>query len=765
MKKPVCEKLKRNGCLKEIKSCKWNKESKTCTSYKLSQFEDLAARSKNPASLVKIVCDQLQQLNIIEGVTLLIKTIYGTWISIPMSKIVIDWNNISCPKILFITGVPTLLKTLHELTKRILEISNRRLDEINEQDFTRMTKELNEKSSKITMSAQYFISDYIRHKVSNIDLRKSFALAHNENTSKSIIVYNGCEIHIDTLNHHFKGLMNDALTLQLNIVSCPYMFKKNLSLPANLGFARLDPIPVQYITHGKYKPNPDVREAYVNNAGSKELNISMSLMLQENEKLHVDIQKRIMRILEEFKKLTEDLSEDLFDETYVAYHGTTQEIHTTQTFVTTSFLSTTRSLTTAIEYGSFIYVITIPKRFPVINFNDTYKQILLPIGTYIEVEKIVQLETVKLITCHITEEPLKLDSFISIFQNPCTRDNIITLKKTPPAAAANVEIYNQLLTPMLDYKLSEVTMSTGSSTFYTTIVDGKSYIVKDIVKRRQVIRVLRSDNQVFKRVFNELLASHIYSRVYELATINMSIMDKRSGTLDQPILKETSNYLLFSEWLGSLRELQIMTQNEKNSVYEGMLVDCIMGNWDAFNEGNTAMFRDKPIRPDVGGALFFRGRGDPNVNFKKGSVPNDHMNFAKQASFKKLSIPIEKSDLAIKYLASISAAKVKSRLERVKKDFIVLLDMINEREFAKKYQDMLDHVIDAVKYRDAWYRKNGAAAIKSINYAFVKSAPPGLNGGAAKEIPFQPDKSPMSFTASPAEFKRMLERHQVCARK
>lgn len=748
----ACEELKMTKCLNEPNSCKWNAELKSCKPYKMTRFENCVAKSENFLALLKCCYDRLRKLNIIDGVTILLED-SGDSIqnAIPISKPLV-WNNPTCtPKSIYISGGS---QNSQEAKAAISKIVNRRLDELNSQDVSQVIKTMKKKAVKITPSVQYFIMDYIRYKVS-ADYRKLFALATHEKTSKSVLVYNGCTNLItkdQSIVDIFNPLFADALVLKVKGVCCSQLFTRGMIKD----FVRFKPLSVNNITHGTFLHNPEVRDAYVNNSGSKELNISMSLMLQENEKLHADIQQRILRILTEFKTLADFSPDALFNESYVTYHGTTQEIHTTQTFVTTSFLSTTRSLKTAISYGTFVYAITVPKKFPAINFMDVLKQILLPIGTYIEVEKIVQLGTVKLVTCRITEEPLKLESFISIFQNPCVNDNLITLKKMD----------HKLVKPMLDLKLASIDMPRSSSTFYGTNIDGKPYIVKDIVKRRHNIRVLKSDNQVFQRVFNEVLAAHIYSRVYELETIDIRIMDKRSGFFEQPILNEASNFLLVSEYR-IFRQTPVH-QDERNDIYKGMLVDCIMGNWDAFNPGNVAILSGtkKIIRPDVGGALFFRGRGDANINFKKGTVPIDHMNFAKQDSFKALLVPIEKSNLAIQYLASISSAKVKSRIMQVKKEFTDLLDLIKQREYAKKYQDMLDHVIDAVLYRDAWYRRNGAKAIKSIEFVFVKELSGGVRASGAGTVTqdpaLQPNKSPMSFTASPGEFKRMLERHQVC---
>jgi hypothetical protein len=384
----------------------------------------------------------------------------------------------------------------------------------------------------------YFITECLEYLVDKNKLGTVPWLYVDDNLN-GFIVYTAC----DDVNTKLYKIMT---TEKYPFVNMPIYFNGLSS------YTQFEPISIQAIQHASYIPNSGIRDAYVdslNILGSKELNISMSLFLQDNEYIHDDISKRILVILNEFKTLTKHIS--LCNESYIVYHGTLQEIHNTQTFVTTAFLSTTRSFSTACLYGPDIYVIIIPSKFPVINFNDTLQQLLLPIGTHIKVDKIMR-HPLKLIFCHIKDEPIILDPLIEIFKNPCTRHNHVTLNYIQTLKTSNK---SKLIRHIQKGNELKPVYLKGSSTFFETVIDKTKYYIKDIVKAKapdlvnslqtDQIRVLQSDNQVFKRILNELLAARIYSQVYKLVTQDYQVIDKRHDQLDI----ESSNYLMISQEL------------------------------------------------------------------------------------------------------------------------------------------------------------------------------------------------------------------------
>lgn len=544
----------------------------------------------------------------------------------------------------------------------------------------------------------------------------------------------------------------------------------------------LQPVDIQH--HG-YSPTSFTRELYVFTRGSTELNISMMLFLLENEQIVPDVQDRIIKLLIEFKTIATLHKKSLFDMQYVVYHGTSQLVHKTNTFVTTAFLSTTRLLHVAADYGNVIYAIYVPPFFPVMNFHDNLGQILLPIGTYISIDKVVP-DALKFhndlycsfVQCHIDaskqkELPSLIDQYIDIFKHPCAVDNSITCNffnlkqsrsRSQSQSLIETNLTNQTLQPI---KLQ------GSSSFYSATIKNASYIVKDICKPSKGIRVLSNDTQVFKRILNEVLAAHIYKRVYGLLTFDYKILDKRQNNVN---ISTAANFLIVS------KTLDVKYRSTKGRVlvaYTGFLVDCILGNWDVYNNNNIGFINDNEddddiaIRTDVGGALAFRGRGDEKQSFATGTIPNEHFQIA-QYSFPRLEIPFEERNSAIDYLVSIKRSHVRTRLAQVKAVFVKLVDTINEEQQSQKMHKLLDTIIEAVLFRDAWYRKHAKSAINSIKSFFhhdvhvggaVVAAAATLKKNKKAKATINDanfENAPTSFVASPGNFMRMIKNHSTC---
>ena len=643
---------------------------------------------------------------------------------------------------------------------QVAAIVNAKLIELASTSISVFKTEITSRLQKLNFAKCYFVSDFTSRIFGQDPPAVYF---DNDNTMNSIILYDACKYMENAHDSLFDPF---GLNLGISFLNCHFCTSNpSLIKPLTFGVEKFEPTSVKLIRHGTYIPKPNIRLAYVNNQGSTELNVSMRLFLNENEKITDDVRDRILLLLNEFKQIAK--RKTLYSKPYVVYHGTSQEMHTTHTFVTTSFLSTTRSYKTASIYGSIFYVITVPARFPVINFIDELSQILLPVGTFIKIDREEVIYKSRYIFCHVTDDPIVIDPFIEIFKNPCEKKNSVTLKENTSALNASA---SASASDMRDLTLLPITLN-GSSTFYSTFIGNEKYFVKDIVKRSNKVRVLTSDNQVFKRVFNEVLAAHIYSRVYKLNTLDYTILDRRR---DQPNLANASNFLIVSKF-ETVKDVGL-NQVQKNAIYQGFIIDCIMGNWDVYNNTNVGILFSSaskknlylPIRTDVGGALAFRGIGDHNIAFRKDKEPQDHILVARQVSFTNLNISSAIMKTSLDYLKSISVATVKSRLKKVQREFAAYIDLVNEKEFAKKYHAMLDGIVEAVIYRDDWYRKNGLAALVSIANRFVAPKTGGsVNDGVSNIViddNFDIDIVTTSYAAaaSPGAFTRMLARHQQC---
>ena len=485
--------------------------------------------------------------------------------------------------------------------------------------------------------------------------------------------------------------------------------------------------------------NKEIRHAYVHDNGSTELNLSMMLYLMENEALYDDISTRIIQLLKVFKKLSKLKNHK---KPFVVYHGTNQLIHSSNKFQTTAFMSTTRKAHTAYSYAGYpgvIYVIEIPQNYPILNLHDHHQQLLLPIGTEIQVSNTIQYFQVKVVFCKVTSNLPDFDQLVSIFKYPCVNPYQIRFKADHPFLATH--LYGKELVP--------VTMR-GSSSFYSISNKTSKYVVKDIVKRTQShIRVLANDNQVFKRILNEMFAAQIY-KVYGLETLNYQML--MSEKVKNPTLLK-SNILITSK---VVKVRYTIKPKERVEIFKGFLVDCILSNWDVFNNENIGVLRNgKIIRTDVGGACAFRGRGDVKLQFVPNVEPTDHQALSVQRSFKSLKIPAESYQVAIEHLDSIK--NVAGKLEAVKSDFIEMLNLIDNKELVTKYTGMLEAITETVLYRDQWYRANAVQALATLG-----QEPRNIVQAGGKESSATP---PLAYTVTPGHFKRILEKFQKCEMK
>ena len=623
----------------------------------------------------------------------------------------------------------------------ISTIVNTRLDELQSQLVTIDSKEIQSAATKLTLGKIYFANDYCE-KTSRTMRQEQFVYVKSNKTlhgSYGLVLYNACDLNNEDV--FYKDL---TAPFGIACKNCNF-FLTDPSIMIKLGFTKFIPPDIDTIVHGLYKPNIDIATAYIGHDTSKELNISMNLMLQENEKIPYDITNRILILLEEFKKIS-SLS-DLYDAPYVVYHGSSQEIHNTQTFVTTSFFSTTRNRAIASKYGNYMYVLTIPPKFPGINFHDDFLQILLPIGTYIKIDQVVDA----VIFCHVIDEPFVFDQFIQIFKNPCTQHNTITFSDT-----------SKMFTTFSQQPTKLVDDSSNGTFYYITNIGKDSYLIKDIVDHTFNIRAMSSDHQVFQRILNEMIAARIYSNVYNLETFDYTIFDKHKHRYSSVLTASLSMYMLVFKNNYKLKSKDF-NDIENIATYKGFLIDCIIGNVNVLHEGNTCIHANNsvisstPIRVEVGWCLVFSDQGMESKKFRKDIEPTTHNLITKHYYFKRMKLKSDVTYTPIEYLKTISPLQVRTRLLKIKSEFTELINMIEEKSFAKKYHELLDNIIETVIYRDAWYRKHGHDVLSNIN-RFDQGV---ITGGARRKQSIDT----LSFAASPGQFSRLLVRHQQCTRR
>ena len=499
------------------------------------------------------------------------------------------------------------------------------------------------------------------------------------------------------------------------------------------------------ILQHEYRPKYDAVSMYTLDGNSEALNVSMMMYMQEAEALDKMIVQRILTLLKEFQKIQD--SSNLYSKPFVVFHGTTQAIHHTNRFVTSTFLSTSTSFSTAYSYSGSssgtVYVIEVPPNFPFINYCSRLSQILLPPWTSIVIEKSVFIKSTRYVLCK-ADVNVDFKSFIQIFENPCTHTETIHMDR-----ADSPLLSGQLYDCYTAYK-------TGSSSFYSCKGPSGLYVVKDIVKKNNRAQLLSNDHHVFIRILNELLASVIYREVYGLSTFDLQLVDKRNAA---SAIGTMSSFLIASKSVDGIRYYGFKAHDRK-LLLNGFFVDCILGNWDVFNNLNIGFNGDGVIRTDVGGCMAFRGKGDYNISYDMNVAPRDHIALLQQRSVKELKTTPDIIRESLKYLESIT--DVEDRLKRVRETFAHLVNSLASQAHRIKYMKFVDKLIKVVLYRDNWYRINGSTAINAMfNIGKVTD---NAEFNAYIQNAEVVSQSPVAFVMSPGKLKITLEKLKMCKR-
>ena len=101
----------------------------------------------------------------------------------------------------------------------------------------------------------------------------------------------------------------------------------------------------------------------------------------------------------------------------------------------------------------------------------------------------------------------------------------------------------------------------------------------------------------YERVETELLASKLYN-LAGILSANLSLAH------------DGKNYILLSKWNDTLSSIDSDSEQIKNKIKDGYIVDAWLANWDAYVGDNILITNNnQPIRLDVGGSLDYRAKG------------------------------------------------------------------------------------------------------------------------------------------------------------
>lgn len=634
-------------------------------------------------------------------------------------------------------------KSVHNRVMEINENLNKQLLQINPFPEDIELKPLN-MSSRATMAIMTQFLGIVYK--TGLSLIQSVSCYHNNN-GMGFFAYNGCVnpslIDKSILGHRIWNVSDTH----------PHMAKylSSNNLVRYTGFESYG-----QVNHPGYNTPLDIVHAYIGGAlgftTSTELNVSMMMYMQEAEAIDKTIVQRILTIIREFQKVQS--LPLLYDKPILVFHGTTQAIHRSNRFVTCSFMSTTTKASVAMTYagngGGTIYVIEVASKFPFLNFRDSLEQILLPVGTSIIIDKSVFIKGIRFVMCHVETSNIDLNPFLEIFTNPCTKQSkqiVLDSYSGHPLVMDDVQGMTCIRAILR-----------GSSKLYTCskLHPGaimKIYIVKDIVKASQPIRLLSNDQHVFIRVVNELLASVIYREVYGIRTFDMKLIHSRN------LIPDSSKFLLASPKIDGMQYF-VINIGDKEAVLKGFLIDCIMGNWDVYNNNNIGMHNNIPIRTDVGGCLAFRGKGDYNMSYDVNVTPRDHIAISQQHSFRTFVKTLSRKQTTMlsscQYLSSIQ--DVKQKLTNVKEQFLSLLAHIQDATERDRYTKFVNKIISTVQYRDEWYRKHCQEAIaEALDVPDIANNVAHVTNAAQDQV-----HSPIAFVMTPRKLQTVLENRVKC---
>ena len=456
-------------------------------------------------------------------------------------------------------------------------------------------------------------------------------------------------------------------------------------------------------------PNPraDLYVKYTQEGlrGSAELNMALIEYFYSGLPFYNDdLRRKAFDINDGFLETNKELT---------VYHGTNYNLHDPKKdFTTYAFFSTTIASEIAETYGKIIYKIKIPVGYPIINLYDqSNMQILLPIGTKINIIKLDTMTSNK-VTYECEIDLNNIDTTI-------TTINQLLKSKIKPI---EINIKNNILEEIKDISsFNSVTLTNklkASSTIYSCYFNNQSYgktstktqqdnyIIKDILKKKDFTKCFKKEDYICRRIMNEILASLVY-QAYDLTTFNYDLVYNDR-------YQNRPKYMLGSDKINNIQ--YIPDSSKATELLKGFIVDCILSNWDAYNNNNIGLLDNKSIRTDVGGALAYRGIGDFKLSFFNNLEPKEHITFIRENP---------NIRILLKKIIQLNQPNINTQtfefmyeiLDNFKSKNINILDLVNNpkiKMFIPYYENFIDKILNTVIARHDKYINNKDKVIKEI---------------------------------------------------
>lgn len=430
--------------------------------------------------------------------------------------------------------------------------------------------------------------------------------------------------------------------------------------------------------------------------GSAELNMALIEYFYSGLPFYNDdLRRKAFDINDGFFKANKELT---------VYHGTNYNLHDPKNdFTTYAFFSTTIASEIAETYGKIIYKIKIPEGYPIINLYDqSNMQILLPIGTKVNIKTYSSINNKVTYECTIGADNItSIITTLSELLKPNIKpieiniksDNILESEIREISLFNSVKETNKFKASSTIYSCYFNTQGYGKVKTKSNIQD--NYIIKDILKKKDFTKCFKKEDYICRRIMNEILASLVY-QAYGLKTFDYDLVynDKYPNR---------PRYMLGSEKINNINYPKYNPDQTKSAeLLKGFIVDCILSNWDAYNNNNIGLLNDKSIRTDVGGALAYRGIGDFKLSFFNHVDPREHITFIKENSnIQRLFKNIKPQDY--NFMFEIPSIDIQAIKENPK-----------IKMFMRYYGDFIENILNTVINRHNYYVRNKDKVISEI---------------------------------------------------
>lgn len=269
---------------------------------------------------------------------------------------------------------------------------------------------------------------------------------------------------------------------------------------------------------------------------------------------------------------------------------------------------------------------------------------------------------------------------------------------------------NNYLKYLSEFKDLKEVSTQGTSKIFNGNLNNEKYFIKEVVKASTGRKNAYGIYDI-ELACNELLASKIYTNIYNVDAINLYIVMNDTKSSQQKYMVASKAVIIDScEPITS--DCQDLIDNKISGTIEPFLVDCILANWDIGSRGNVGVIKTDrkkiAFRIDVGGALLYRALGAPRVY---NSIPNEHEAFFVPSNKGyKLFKNLNKKQIDVMY--DIISRATPEKFDKLHEDILQNINQIPAEDF-KKSEKVLK-VLDKVKERQQYYINNSNSIKKYL---------------------------------------------------